>query len=43
VARKAMARKCTAEIAGNVQVKVERQHRAQACDVLLLSSQTIRY
>jgi len=27
MARKAKARKCTAEIAGNVQAKVERQHR----------------
>ena len=27
VARKAKARKCSAEVAGNVQAKVERQHR----------------
>jgi hypothetical protein len=27
VARKAEARKCAAEVAGNVQAKVERQHR----------------
>ena len=27
VARKAKARKCAAEVAGNVQAKVERQHR----------------
>jgi hypothetical protein len=27
MARKAKARKCTAEVAGNVQAKVERQHR----------------
>ena len=27
VARKAKARKCTAEVAGNVHAKVERQHR----------------
>jgi hypothetical protein len=27
VARKAKARKCTAQVAGNVQAKVERQHR----------------
>ena len=27
VARKAKAKKCTAEVAGNVQAKVERQHR----------------
>jgi SET domain-containing protein len=27
VARKVKARKCTAEVAGNVQAKVERQHR----------------
>jgi hypothetical protein len=27
VAKKARARKCTAEIVGNIQAKVERQHR----------------
>jgi hypothetical protein len=27
MARKAKARKCTAEIVGNIQAKVERQHR----------------
>ena len=27
MARKAKARKCSAEVAGNVQAKVERQHR----------------
>ena len=27
MARKAEARKCTAEIVGNIQAKVERQHR----------------
>ena len=27
VARKAMARKCAAEVAGNIHAKVERQHR----------------
>jgi hypothetical protein len=27
VARKAKARKCTSEVAGNVQAKIERQHR----------------
>ena len=27
MARKAKARKCTAEIVGNIQVKIERQHR----------------
>jgi hypothetical protein len=27
MARKAMARKCTAEIVGNVQANVKRQHR----------------
>ena len=35
VARKAKARKCAAEVAGNVQAKVERQHR------LLISSSVI--
>ena len=35
VARKAKPRKCSAEVAGNVQAKVERQHR------LLISSSVI--
>jgi hypothetical protein len=35
VARKAKARKCSAEVAGNVQAKVERQHR-------LLVSSTVK-
>ena len=35
MARKAKARKCSAEVAGNVQAKVERQHR-------LLVSSTVK-
>jgi len=42
VARKAKARKCTAQVAGNVQAKVERQHRLLISFFVIPPSRSIR-